>query len=52
MAQYAVLDMHSNDTQPTLHHHTNLYHVLVANDFKSAELRVGGEAPATLYLGA
>lgn len=52
MAQYAVLDMRSNDTQPILHHHTNLYHVLFANDFKSAQLRLGGEVLATLFLGS
>ncbi len=50
MAAYALLDIRSNHTQPVLHHHANLYHVLFANDFKSAELRLGSEVLATLYL--
>ena len=50
MAEYALLDIRSNHTQPALHPHANLYHVLSANDFKSAELRLGSEFLATLYL--
>ena len=40
MAEYAVLDLRSNHTQPALHDHANLYHVLFAADFQSAELRL------------
>ena len=50
MAEYAVLDIRSNHTQPIVHHHANLYHVLFADDFKSADLRRGSEILATLYL--
>ena len=50
MEQYAVLDIRSNHTQPALHLHANLYHVLFASDFKSAELRLGSKSLATLYL--
>lgn len=50
MEEYALLDIRSNHTQPALHPHANLYHVLFANDFKSAELRLGSEFLATLYL--
>ena len=50
MAQYAVLDMRSNDTQSKFHPHANLYHVLFAHDFKSAELRLDSEVLTTLYL--
>ncbi len=50
MAEYALLDIRSNHTQPVLHHHANLYHVLFANDSKSAELRLGSEVLSTLYL--
>lgn len=48
VAEHAVLDMRSNDTQPSLQHHTNLHHVLFATDFKSAKLRLGNEVLATL----
>ena len=50
MEEYALLDVRSNHTQPALHPHANVYHVLFANDFKSAELRLGSEFLATLYL--
>lgn len=50
MAEYAVLDMRSNHTQPALHHPMNMYHVLFAADFKSAELKLGYETLSTLHL--
>ena len=50
MEEYALLDIRSNKTQPALHPHAKLYHVLFANDLKSAELRLGSEFLATLYL--
>ena len=50
MEEYALLDILSNQTQPTLHPRANLYHVLFANDFMSAELRLGSEFLATPYL--
>ena len=50
MEEYVLLDMRSSHTQPALHPHTNMYHVLFANDFQSAEVRLGSEFLATLYL--
>ena len=50
MAEYALLDLRSNHTQPALHDHANLYHVLFAADFKSAELRLDSKLLATLRL--
>ena len=50
MEEYAVLDLRSNHTQPALHDHANLYHVLFADDFKSAELRLNSKLLATLRL--
>ena len=50
IAEYAVVDLRSNHTQPALHDHATLYHVLFAADFKSAELRLNSELLATLRL--
>ena len=50
MAENAVLDVRSNHTQPVMQHHANLYHVLFADDFKSADLRLGSEVLTILYL--
>ncbi len=50
MTEYAVLDFRSNHTQPALHDHANLYHVLFVSEFKSAELRLGSKLLATVHL--
>ena len=50
MAEYAVLDLRSNHTEPAVHDHANLYHVFFAADFKSAELRLNSKLLATLHL--
>ena len=50
MAEYAVLDLRSNYTEPAVHDHANLYHVLFAADYKSAELRLNSKLLPTLHL--
>lgn len=52
MTEYALLDLRSNHSQPALHDHANLYHVLFAAELKSAELRLGNKFIVTLQLNA